>query len=306
MIKLRDLEYLNAIDTHKHFGKAAQACFVSQPTLSGQLIKLEQQLGLQLIERHRKNVMLTPAGEQLVKEARKVLQAASEFESSAKALLDPLAGDFHLGLIPTLAPYLLPHIMGELNSALPNINFYLHENQTKVLLQQLDEGKLDAIILPYLSEMDQFDSYQLFDEPLLLACPAQHPLNNKKPLALSDLDSQKILTLEDGHCLKDQAMGYCFSAGASEDTRFQATSLETLRYMISSGMGITLMPALAVQTNLTNKNIAYRQFAEPQPVRGISLVIRPNYARMHCIRTIVSSIKAPLNAMMKSPNTTDR
>ena len=126
MVKLRDLQYLSAIDEYKHFGKAAQACFVSQPTLSGQIMKLEEQLALQLVERHRRNVMLTPAGEQLVKEARKVLQAANDFEASAKALLDPLAGDLHLGLIPTLAPYLLPHIMADLNSCLPNINFFLH------------------------------------------------------------------------------------------------------------------------------------------------------------------------------------
>ena len=249
MVKLRDLEYLTAIDQHKHFGKAAQACFVSQPTLSGQLMKLEEQLGLQLVERHRRNVMLTPAGDQLVQEARKVLQAAGEFESRAKALLDPFSGDLHLGLIPTLAPYLLPHIMGELNNSLPNINFFLHENQTQVLLQQLDEGKLDVLILPYLNEMEKFESYQLFDEPLMLATPKEHSLAHKKQLTLADLQGEKILTLADGHCLKDQAMGYCFAAGAKEDNSFQATSLETLRHMVASGMGITLLPALAAQGN---------------------------------------------------------
>jgi len=291
MIKLRDLQYLSAIDEYKHFGKAAQACFVSQPTLSGQLMKLEDQLGLQLVERHRRNVMLTPAGEQLVKEARKVLQAANEFESSAKALLDPLAGDLHLGLIPTLAPYLLPHIMGDLNKSLPNINFFLHENQTKVLLKQLDEGKLDVLILPYLAEMEKFESYQLFDEPLMLATPKEHVLANKKNLALTDLHGEKILTLADGHCLKDQAMGYCFAAGAKEDNSFQATSLETLRYMVASGMGITMLPALAAQGNVANDSISYGSFKKPQPVRGISLVIRPNYSRMECVRAIVASVR---------------
>jgi len=295
MVKLRDLEYLSAIDEHKHFGKAAQACFVSQPTLSGQLMKLEEQLGLQLVERHRRNVMLTPAGEQLVKEARKVLQAANEFESSAKALLDPLAGDLHLGLIPTLAPYLLPHIMADLNKGLPNINFFLHENQTKVLLQQLDEGKLDVLILPYLDEMEKFESYQLFDEPLVLATPKEHALAEKQNLSLSDLHGEKILTLADGHCLKDQAMGYCFAAGAKEDNSFQATSLETLRHMVASGMGITMLPALAAQGNMASDSISYGQFNTPQPVRGISLVIRPNYSRMECVRAIVASVRQSLN-----------
>jgi len=295
MIKLRDLEYLTAIDEHKHFGKAAQACFVSQPTLSGQLMKLEEQLGLQLVERHRRNVMLTPAGEQLVQEARNVLQAAGQFESCAKALLDPLAGDLHLGLIPTLAPYLLPHIMADLNKGLPNINFFLHENQTKVLLQQLDEGKLDVLILPYLDEMHKFESYQLFDEPLMLATPKDHMLANKKKLALTDLQGEKILTLADGHCLKDQAMGYCFAAGAKEDNSFQATSLETLRYMVASGMGITMLPALAAQGNMASDSISYCQFRKPEPVRGISLVIRPNYSRMECVRAIVASVRKSIS-----------
>jgi LysR family hydrogen peroxide-inducible transcriptional activator len=295
MIKLRDLEYLSAIDEHKHFGKAAQACFVSQPTLSGQLMKLEEQLGLQLVERHRKNVMLTPAGEKLVKEARKVLQAANEFESSAKALLDPFAGDLHLGLIPTLAPYLLPHIMTGLNTALPNINFFLYENQTKVLLQQLDEGKLDVLILPYLDGMEKFESYKLFDEPLMLATPKSHALTNKKNLALADLQDEKILTLADGHCLKDQAMGYCFAAGAKEDNSFQATSLETLRHMVASGMGITMLPALAAQGNMASDNISYTQFKKPVPIRGISLVIRPNYSRMECVRAIVASVRKSIS-----------
>ncbi len=298
MIKLRDLQYLSAIDEYKHFGKAAQACFVSQPTLSGQIMKLEEQLSLQLVERHRRNVMLTPAGEQLVKEARKVLQAANDFEACAKALLDPLAGDLHLGLIPTLAPYLLPHIMADLNTCLPNINFFLHENQTKILLQQLDEGKLDVLILPYLDEMAKFESYHLFDEPLVLATPSKHSLLNKKNLSLNDLQGEKILTLADGHCLKDQAMGYCFAAGAKEDNSFQATSLETLRHMVASGIGITMLPALATTSNASSDNMNYCHFTQPQPVRGISLVIRPNYSRMACVRAIVASVRKSIVAIL--------
>lgn len=291
MIKLRDLEYLDAIEQHRHFGKAASACYVSQPTLSGQLMKLEEQLGLQLVERHRHNVMLTPAGEKLVIDARKVLNAAQDFERQAKDLLDPLAGDIHMGLIPTLAPYLLPHIMPALSRELPKVQFLLHENQTKVLLQKLDEGKLDVLVLPYLEEMDKFECYDLFDEPLVLASPSTHPLTTQQDLSLHHLHEYKILTLEDGHCLKDQAMGYCFSAGAKEDTSFQATSLETLRHMVASGAGITLLPALATTQINTNNTIAYLPFSEPQPTRKISLVIRPNYSRMQCVRKIVSVIR---------------
>jgi len=290
MIKIRDLEYLDAIDQHRHFGKAASACFVSQPTLSGQLMKLEQQLNLQLVERHRHNVMLTPAGTQLVKDGRKVLQAAEDFKRSAKNLLDPFAGELHVGLIPTLAPYLLSHIMPGITKALPKIDLYLHEKQTNDLLEQLDDGKLDVLILPYLDEMDKFEIYHLFDEPFILATPKAHPLSLQENLTLTDLYEESILTLEDGHCLKDQALGYCFTAGAKENTTFQATSLETLRHMVGSGMGITLLPALATH-HQTQEDISYRSFNAPSPFRKIALVIRPNYARMECIRTLVANIR---------------
>lgn len=293
MIKIRDLEYLSAIEQFRHFGKAANSCFVSQPTLSGQLMKLEQQLGLQLVERHRHNVMLTPAGAKLVKDARKVLQAAEDFERAAKNLLDPLAGDLHVGLIPTLAPYLLPHVMSGLTTTLPKIQFYLHEKQTKDLLQQLDEGKLDVLILPYLEEMNKFESYYLFDEPFILAVPKNHSLASHTSLTLNDLHKQSILTLEDGHCLKDQTLGYCFSAGAKENTSFQATSLETLRHMVGSGIGITLLPALATN-HQTQDNICYMPFDDPSPIRKIALVIRPNYSRMECVRALVASIRASI------------
>jgi len=291
MIKIRDLEYLDAIDIHRHFGKAAEACFVSQPTLSGQIMKLEEQLGLTLVERQTRKVMLTPAGIRLVAEARKVLQAANSFEASAKALLDPFSGDLHIGLIPTLAPYLLPHIMKDLNEKLPNINFYLYEDKTKNLLQSLDDGKLDFLILPWLDEMEKFDRYDLFEEPLVLATSNTHSLASTPQMSLDELKNFEVLTLEDGHCLRDQALGFCFTAGAKEDHRFQATSLETLRYMVSSNMGITLLPQLATVNQHSSNTINYIEFEEPKPNRQISLMLRSGYSRMECIRAVVGSVK---------------
>jgi LysR family hydrogen peroxide-inducible transcriptional activator len=291
MIKIRDLEYLDAIAMHKHFGKAAEACFVSQPTLSGQIMKLEEQLGLTLVERQTRKVMLTAAGEQLIIEARNVLKAAANFETSAKALLEPLAGDLHIGLIPTLAPYLLPHIMEGLNNDLPKINFYLHENKTKDLLQSLDEGKLDVLILPWLDEMEKFDRYDLFDEPFVMACSTKNAFAKFPHVTFSDLNEQCILTLEDGHCLRDQALGVCFSAGAKEDQRFRATSLETLRFMVASNIGITLFPQLATLNFSQNNTIKYIDFVQPVPSRRISLLVRQGYSRMDCTRGIVGSIK---------------
>lgn len=291
MIKIRELEYLDAIEKFKHFGNAAEACHVSQPTLSGQIIKLEEQLGVTLIERHRRNIMLTPAGIQLLAKARKVLQAARDLEVTAKTLGDPLSGELHLGLIPTLAPYLLPHIMPALIQSLPRMEIFLHENQTADLLRALDGGSLDALILPWLDDMTNFDAYDLFDESFVLAVDKHHPLAKKKRVKLSDLKGCHVLTLEDGHCLRDQALGYCFSAGADEDKRFQATSLETLRYMVSAGIGITLLPRLAVIEQQDNPDIHYIPFQKPPPSRRIVLLIRQSYTRLETIREIVAVVR---------------
>jgi LysR family hydrogen peroxide-inducible transcriptional activator len=299
MIKLRELEYLDAIERFKHFGKAAEACHVSQPTLSGQIIKLEEQLGVTLIERHRRNIMLTPAGNQLLVKARKVLNAAHDLEVTAKTLGDPLSGEMHLGLIPTLAPYLLPHIMPQLISELPRMEFFLHENQTADLVRGLDQGLLDALILPWLDEMKEFDAYDLFDEPFLLAVNKGHDLAKKKRVKLDDLKGCHVLTLEDGHCLRDQALGYCFSAGADEDKRFQATSLETLRYMVASGIGITLLPKLSVIDQPDNSELTYIPFQQSMPSRRIVLLIRQNYTRGETVREIVSAIRAAMKIKLK-------
>ncbi len=291
MIKLRDLQYLEAIDQHRHFGRAADACVVSQPTLSGQIKKLEDQLGLILIERNSGNLMLTPAGEALVSKARKVLQAAHDFEQTAKTLTDPLAGELHVGLIHTIAPYLLPHMMEGLTRALPRIDFYLYENKTDNLLTQLYAGKLDVLIVAWLDKIAGVERYDLFEEPLLLAMQRGHELSRKKYLDLKDLQGQEVLVLEDGHCLREQSLHYCFSAGAHEDARFQATSLETLRYMVASGLGITLLPQLATSQYHATAMLEYRAFRKPVPTRTISLLTRPNFSRNECVRAMVKSIR---------------
>jgi len=291
MIKIRDLEYLDAIEKFRHFSKAAEACHVSQPTLSGQIMKLEEQLGVSLIERHPGNIMLTPAGEQLLVKARRVLSAARDLEQTAKTLGDPLAGEFHLGLIPTLAPYLLPIVMPGLVAQLPNLQFYLHEHKTVDLLRMLDQGALDALVLPWLDDMTHFEAYDLFHEKFVLAVSRKHELADSKRVKLSYLEGHKVLTLEDGHCLRDQALGYCFSAGADEDRRFQATSLETLRYMVAANMGITLLPELAVGPHSDESDLRYIDFQAPAPERRIVLLVRQNYTRLECVRQIVSVIR---------------
>ncbi len=297
MIKLRDLQYLDAIARHRHFGNAAADCCVSQPTLSGQIMKLEEQLDLKLIERHRRGVMLTPAGERLVEEARKVLSAADEFENCADELKDPLSGDLHMGLIPTVAPYLLPRIMPRLYQKLPRIQFYLHELKTHELLEQLDTGRLDILILPYLKGMQKYDRYDLFAEELVLATYPGHPLAGKSSCTLASLEGHHVLTLEDGHCLRDQALDYCFAAGADEDGSFRATSLETLRHMVGGGVGITLMPDLAARDD-QDQSVCYRRFKKPAPKRDIVLLTRQNYTRVEIVRAIVAEIREAAKAIL--------
>jgi LysR family transcriptional regulator, hydrogen peroxide-inducible genes activator len=295
MIKLRDLEYLDAVERFRHFGKAAEACHVSQPTLSGQIMKLEEQLGVSLIERHPRNIMLTPAGEQLLAKARRVLSAAKDLELTAKTLGDPLSGEFHLGLIPTLAPYLLPVIMPTLIDQFPKLEFILHEHKTNELLHKLHDGDLDALVLPWLDDMHNVEAYDLFKEEFLLAVSKKHELANRKRVKLACLEGHKVLTLEDGHCLRDQALGYCFSAGADEDRRFQATSLETLRYMVAANIGITLLPELATRTKSDDERITYIQFQQPAPERRIVLLVRQHFTRMECVREVVSVIRKRMN-----------
>lgn len=298
MVTLKELKYLDALAQHKHFGRAAAACFVSQPTLSGQIIKLEERLGLSLLERGHGGVLLTPAGERLLSKGREVLRAADEFDELAGELRDPLVGELKIGLIPTLAPYLLPHIMAELAAALPDIDFILYEQQTQVLLQYLRDGEYDILILPWLDEMSGLEAFDLFEEEFYLAVPAKHELSSRKRVRLDDLNGHHVLTLEDGHCLREQALGFCFSAGADEDQRFQGTSLETLRYMVATGFGITLLPALAVPSERVQQGIVYLPFYKPAPSRRVVLLTRASYPRMVCVRSIVASVRA---AMRRQP-----
>jgi LysR family hydrogen peroxide-inducible transcriptional activator len=244
-----------------------------------------------LIERHPRRIMLTPAGEQLLAKARRVLNAARELETTAKSLGDPLSGELHLGFIPTLAPYLLPKIMPSLINELPRIEFFLHEHKTHELLGMLNEGKLDALVLPWIDEMQGFEAYELFNEDFVLAVSKKHELAGSTQMRLEDLHGHQVLTLEDGHCLRDQALGYCFSAGAREDKRFQATSLETLRYMVAANIGITLLPKLAVMGLVENADIEYLSFQAPAPSRKIVLLVRQNYTRLTCIREVVAVIR---------------
>lgn len=291
-MNLRDLEYLVAVHDLKHFRKAAERCFVSQPTLSGQLRKLEDSLGLVLIERNSRQVLFTEAGETLVRQARKVLDAVDDLKESAQAFRDPLAGEVSMGVIPTLAPYLLPLIMPALYRHMPRLNWALVEAQTNKLLDQLRRGELDLLLLAKTPEMAGLGCIELFQEPLELALPCQHPLASRADVKLKQLDGERVLLLEDGNCLRDHALGYCVSAGAAEDDSFRATSLETLRQMVAAGRGLTLVPMLAVpKEHKKDDLICYRSFNKPEPTRDIVLIFRPGSPRLTCFESIAAHIR---------------
>lgn len=290
-MNLRDLKYLVAVAELKHFGQAAEACHVSQPTLSMQLKKLEEYLGVQLLERSNKQVLVTQVGEAVVARAKLVLHEAEAIEEEARAARDPFAGELDMGIIPTMAPYVLPRILARLQAKFPKLRWNIREAQTQVLLTELRAGKMDVALLAFPVAHEQLSVEMVYDEPFYVALPPGHRLLAKKELSYKDIAREQLLLLEDGHCLRDQALDVCQLSGAQENRNFQATSLETLRQLVSSGMGITLMPALARQKQ---DGITYLPFAGPVPMRQMGLAWRPSTPRKalytalaKCIREIL-------------------
>ena len=274
-MKLRDLEYLVAVDEERHFHKAAERCFVSQPTLSGQLKKLEDELGVMLVERTRRQVAMTDVGEAVAQQARKILTEVKAVREIVQSFGDPMAGELHVGLIPTLAPYLLPRIMPGIRSQYPKLKLWLHEYQTSVLLEQLRQAELDLLILALPVDTDEFSEMSLFNEPFQLAVPKDEELAQQSIITLAELGKREMLLLEEGHCLRGQALDVCFMAGATENVGFHASSLETLRHMVGEGMGITLMPQLAIPAHPSETNeIRYLPFTDPKPSRQIGMLYR--------------------------------
>ncbi len=280
-MNLRDLKYLVALADHKHFGKAAAASFVSQPTLSTQIRKLEEELGVPLVERAPRKVMLTPAGRDAAERARRIVAEVEQMKEAARRSQDPEAGTVRLGIFPTLGPYLLPHVVPRIRERFPQLELLLVEEKSEVLLSRLRDGRLDAGLLALPVHDDQLHSEFLFEEPFLLAVPETHPLARRDALKLDELSNQKLLLLEDGHCLREQALEVCRLSGANEKSEFRATSLETLRQMVAADVGITLLPTLAVKPPVARSdNIHLLGFSDSHPSRRIAMLWRKSSA-MH-------------------------
>jgi LysR family hydrogen peroxide-inducible transcriptional activator len=292
-MNLKDLKYLVALADTSHFGKAAERCFVSQPTLSAQLKKLEEYLGVKLVERQPKNVQLTEVGKQIVIRARRMLDEGDEIVALARSNTDPFAGKLKIGLIPTIGPYLLPRVMQKIRKALPQLGLMLYEYQTEELLRRLREGEIDLGVMALPVMLDGLESRALYEEAFTVALPTHHALAAKNTIKVQDLKGQTLLLLQDGHCLRDQALEVCSRVDVREAEDYRATSLETLRQMVVAGLGITLLPEMAVESPYgSQRGLAIRQFTNPKPSRTVGAVWRKSSTREAAIAAVCDIIQS--------------
>ncbi|MDH5833148.1 LysR substrate-binding domain-containing protein [Luteimonas kalidii] len=292
-MNLRDLRYLIAVADHRHFGRAAAASFVSQPTLSTQLRKLEDELGVALVERAPRKVMLTPIGVEIVERARRVVAEVEQMKEAARRSQRPEAGTVRLGIFPTLGPYLLPHVIPAIRERFPDLQLLLVEEKSDELLARLRDGRLDAAILALPVHDEQLHHEYLFEEPFLLAVPERHRLAGRRALGVEELANEHLLLLEDGHCLRRQTLDVCQLAGAHETSEFRATSLETLRQMVAANVGITLLPALAVQPPVAHPpSIRLLAFSDSRPSREIAMFWRRSSAMSGFLTQLAETFRA--------------
>lgn len=293
-MNLRDLRYLVALADHRHFGRAAEASFVSQPTLSTQLRKLEDQLDVQLVERNSRQVLLTAVGEKVVARARAILREVEAIRDLARESREPEAGRLTLGVFPTLGPYWLPHAVPMIRARFPKLTLHLIEQRSEQLVELLDQGRLDAAVLAEPVLHPGLSHRPLFDEPFVLAAALDHPLASRRQIHSSELQGQDLLLLEDGHCMREQALAVCSLTGAIEADAFRATSLETLRQMVAANGGLTLLPQLAVLPPVPmHPGLRVLPFAEAGPRRRLALCWRSTSARSEFMEKLAIALRAP-------------
>lgn len=300
-MNIRDLKYFIAVAQLKHFGLAAEHCFVTQPTLSMQLKKLERQLGLTLFERNNKQVLITAAGEKILAHALSIISEVEKINQISKQAQDPLSGPFQLGVIPTLAPYLLPWLMPRFIKALPNLELFLIEEKTEVLTRMLADGRIDAAIMARPIEHAQLSFQPLFEEEFYFICAQSHKLANKSSIAIEDIDSNELLLLSEGHCLREQAIDICHLPATQNHLKFSATSLETLRHMVSAKRGITLLPALSIHQDLSaSPPYAIQPISAGNNTRQIALYFRKNTPASQVNEKISHEIKSIIPEILNS------
>ena len=300
-VTLAELRYVVALADLRHFGRAAAACNVTQPTLSAQVKKIETTLRTPIFERSTKTVHVTPLGQKIVEEARRVLDAMDTIADLASRGREPLSGPLRLGVIPTLGHYLLPWLVPPLRKSFPKLELVLREVKTPDLLEELAKNQLDAGILA-LPLSETWTAAPLFEEPFLFVAPPGHALAKKSSIALDDLENERVLLLDEGHCLRDQALSICSRAGAeTDDGDFRATSIETLRHMVAAGMGTTLLPALSIARDEESRSrVVVRPFDAPAPGRKMALAWRKTHPRASDHQELAEFIRAHLPAGVKA------
>jgi LysR family hydrogen peroxide-inducible transcriptional activator len=276
MTTLKQLRYLSALSHHGHFGKAAKACAVTQPALSMQIQELEAELGVPLVERRPGEVTLTEIGQEVARRAGQVLAVTRDLEDFARHRSRPLTGRLRLGVIPSIAPYVLPKILPALQQHYSDLRVELRETLTHVLLDELNRGALDVVLLALPVEDHELATLPLFDDPFLLAVPAGDRRRDNARVSVKDIDVERLILLEEGHCLRDQALAFCSSArrDMGRDVSLGATSLATVMQMVANGYGITLLPRVAVDVELRDERVKLFRFVEPAPGRTVGLAWR--------------------------------
>ena len=293
---LRQLQYLTALAEHGSFGRAAEAAHVTQPTLSAGIQELEKVRGAPVVDRARSGVLLTPVGQEALRRANVILNEADALVQAAKNAGQPLVGRFRLGVIPTVAPFLLPRALPVLRKRFPNLRLFLREDLTHRLIAALKAGQLDAVLIALPYDMSGLDWAHVVDDELLAAAPADHPLAREASISPADMDSGDLILLEDGHCLRDHALAACGlkppKAGVEEEI-FAATSLPTLVQMVGSGLGVTFLPAMAVEAGLTEAAaVAVRPLIADHPSREIVVAWRAGSSRAAEGRLLADVLKA--------------
>lgn len=288
-LSIRQLQYVVAVAETGGFHKAAQRCRVSQPTLSAQVQKLEDVLGVRLFERDRRRVLITPIGQLVIERARRILVEVEDMLGALSALQDPFDGTLRVGVIPTIAPYLLPWITPAVGKRWPRLRLALVEQKTEELLSDLREGRIDAGLLARVDGMDDLECAVVLEDPFVVAAPESHPLARKKSVTLRELEGESVLLLEDGHCLRTQALSLCERAGA-KNTDLRATSLATLVQMVSAGAGVTLLPAIAVDVENRRGQLAIRPLSGRKHGRELCLAWRKTAPLGPALRSLASTM----------------
>ena len=277
---IKQLRYLCAVVEHGHFGKAARACHVSQSTLSAGILELEELLDVSLLERNNRNLVLTSLGEEVVVRARELLLEVEDLVSLCQASAEPFSGSLRIGVIPTIAPFMLPALLKSLREAHPHFRPFIREDQSQALIDALHRGELDILLLALPFPAEAVDTLDLFQDPFLLAMPRDHALAGRKAIGTDALRGQNLLLLEDGHCLRDHALDACHLRDSDISEPYQATSLTTIVQMVASGIGLTLLPAMSVQAGAVPLNeVAVTAFDNPEVGRRIGLMWRKKTPR---------------------------